>query len=293
MKYNTFPYPYDYQPEGANLILESLRNPGPKRTAGYVSPTGSGKSTVEALCLEQEPDLHVICPKPLIAAGIHEALTGIPKETCTQAMWESRRIFTDMRYLNLLSQAKILPPKHLLIDEFHHSVADTHGNIWDLAGRCPRAGLTATPYRGTPDSTEALRESADSWRHIINLGDAISRGVISLPRFTTVPLFDDETIDIGSDGEFTVKSSDRLVKSRLDALLEFLAGFYHDGLWSDPGTLVLPGTASINLLMDAMESKGLPAVAIVSDTRDRDRLTAFAKTMARTCLLYTSPSPRD
>ena len=57
--------PRDYQLEGARLIQEALRSPGSKKTAGFVASTGSGKSTIHALCQLALPELYITAPNGL------------------------------------------------------------------------------------------------------------------------------------------------------------------------------------------------------------------------------------
>ena len=102
----------------------------------------------------------------------------------------------------------------------------------DLFAICPSAawiGFTATPYRGTPAGTVALREAWGEPTLVLSVPDAIEEGACMLPRFEIKPLLDDDKVKV-VNGEFQIKASEKAWGSRIEDLARLVASYWTDAL---------------------------------------------------------------
>lgn len=277
--------PHDYQQDGIDQIPSRLAAGEP--AALFTSPTGSGKGLILAGVRKSNPGILVTVPSVEIAVGIVVKLLGdegvkeLP-ETRQRRLTESNGVFTVKRALSQAERGELTWVTGVVHDEAHHGTDDTHHGLRDLLG-VPYCGLSATPYRGTPAETDMLRRMYPGGvKPLLTLRDAVRRRVIALPKFETLPLLDDETIDV-TNGEFVVKSVESAVKSRLGQLVEVLRGGYTNNRWAAATTVVLGGVGAVSLVQDALEAAGLPAVSVVAGTRNRQAL--FQRVVNREAVL--------
>lgn len=252
------------------------------------SPTGSGKGLIEAALLEAFPDAAVTCPNQAIAVGIAVKLTSRVEvmdwpEAKQQAFCERLRIFTAGRAKNLAGRGEFTA-RRLIDDEAHHVTDDTHDSLRDLLGDPPRVGFTATPYRGTPQGTDELRALYPGGIvPVITLKECVDRGYVSLPRFETLPLLDDERIAV-KNGEFVVTEVDSAIRSRVGQLCEVIRQREWGGQrYRRPVTVVLGSVGAVEIVRDATAHAGLPTESVTAETTNRGRI--FAKVLAGECLL--------
>jgi superfamily II DNA or RNA helicase len=269
--------PHDYQQTAIDRVVGNL-------TRGVdelvVSPTGSGKSVIHAGCLERLPGLRVVVPQIEIATGIYKALTGMDLGEASPARQrqatEGARIYTTIRALKAAERGEAMPD-YYLIDEAHHATSATLRGMSALTGGRPKNGLTATDFRGTPQGTAELKAvfGGRVWRALTE-EESVRRGVTILPEFGTIPLFDDETVDV-TGGEFVVKSLEPLVRSRLEALADLVALEWDAsaGRFRSPTTVVLPSAAICGELGAALQARGVPFDTVLAATKKRG--TIFAR----------------
>ena len=276
------------RPEQAAAVTDAaavLASRGP--AVLYTAPTGAGKGLVEALLLKERPAAVLTCPSQAIAAGVVGKLTGDndlteASEATQRRVCEAHHVFTTKRALNLATEGR-LRADEWIDDEAHHGTDDTHDSLGDLLGRPARVGFTATPYRGTPAGTDALRRLYPGGiRPIVTLRQARDRGYVSLPEFRTLPLLDDETISV-SGGEFVVSSVESATKSRVGQLCDLLEARFDGNRFDRPGTVVLGSVGAVALVAEAAASRGLPTVSVTATTRGRGKL--FASVVAREAVL--------
>jgi len=267
---------YPLRPEQGVAVDEALRCLRKERQPTlFSSPTGSGKGLCEAALLELAPGAVVTTPNQQIACGILEKLTGDGgvwdlSDAGQQRACERARIYTDLRAKNLAAEGR-LTCDGLIRDEAHHGINDTHESLADLLGHPPHVGFTATPYRGTPAGTDELHKLYPGGVFVVaTIKACVEKGYISLPEFTTLPLLDDETIDV-KDGEFVVKSVESAIRSRTGQLIEVLNGrFDRDASrWVRPATVVLGSVGAVDLVRAALDVAGLPSVTVVAGTTNR------------------------
>lgn len=269
--------PHDYQRNAAAAGTRALAQPGGKLM--IVSPTGSGKSIILALLLEQNPDLVLTVPTMEIGASVYDKLhPGAPEPTREDLA--ASRIVTIKEYYNRLMEGSVVGAAKLAHDEGHHTTDNTHELVHALCGHCPRVCVTATPYRGTPDETLKLRSTWGEPYVALTLAEAVARGVIRRPDFVVWPLLNDETLKV-SNGEFETKSVEGAIEDVIPDLLGRVrsALFGSDGHWLRPTMFTLPGVVSARSLTAALSAAGLPAVCVVGATDDRQ--AAFREVVAR------------
>lgn len=253
------------------------------------APTGSGKGVIEAELVRTHPDAALTCPNQSIAVGIAVKLTGDTgiaegTDSAQQRTCERLRIFTDGRAKNLAARGDLTWVKRLINDEAHHGTNDTHDSLRDLLADPPRVGLTATPYRGTPNGTAELHKLYPGGIvPVVTLKRCVEAGYVSLPGFETLPLLDDETISV-KGGEFVVTEVDSAIRSRVGQLVETLRQReWNDGSYHRPVTVVLGSVGACDLVAEALQAADLPSLTIVAGTRDRQSL--YRRVLARDVLL--------
>lgn len=277
----------DEQREAVRVASECLTGRRPPSLLS--SPTGSGKGLIEAALLEAHPESICTTPNQSIAAGIAVKLTSVTEvlewpESRQQRFCEEHRIFTTGRAKNLASRGE-LTGCSLIDDEAHHASDDTHDSLRDLFNDPPRVGLTATPFRGTPKGTKSLNDLYPGGIvPVITLKECVDRGYVSLPNFHTLPLLDDEKIEV-RNGEFVVTAVDSAVKSRVGQLAEILrAGEYiGGGEYRRPVTVVLGSVSGVEIVREALEHAGLPCAVIVAETKNRGEI--FRRVLDRRAVL--------
>lgn len=268
--------PRDFQIKAAAAGTQALQS---GKSLAIVSPTGSGKSLVLALLLEQNPEAWLTVPTLEIGASVYDKIH--PGVEADRDSLRAARIVTAKEYLNRLMAAECAPPKFLLHDEIHHSTDDTHELIHALAGHCPRVGVTATYFRGTPDETLKLRKMWGEPHVALTLREASERGIVSIPAVSVWPLLNDETLKV-SNGEFETKSVEGAIEKQVPVLIDRVKEQLYDrasGLWARPTIFTLPGVSSARSVTAALNASGLPAVAVVGGTHDRQ--AAFASVLER------------
>lgn len=242
------------------------------RSTLVVSPTGSGKSFILAESLRRLPGAVLSVPsveiglsvakKIVPAIDVHQSASKIEK------ILASLSIYTVKKLHNLLLQGKINPPPFLLHDEAHHSVDNTHDVVHAACGFCPRAGLTATAYRGTPDETAKLRKAWGNPWVSLHLGDAVRRGIVARPSFSVWPLINDDEIKV-SNGEFVIKAVDKAVEDCLPDLVKRIdnANMYdwekHE--WRRTTMIRVSSVQAGRAVLSALRAVKLPAVLITGE----------------------------
>jgi len=276
----------DYQEEALRVAEECFAGTLAKC---LVAPTGSGKGVIEAALLRRNESLLLTTPNQAIATGIAEKLTGDMglsqlSDARQQRACEKLRIFTDRRALNEASRGSLSWVRALFRDEAHHGTNDTHESLGDLLP-VPHAGATATPYRGTPKGTAALtRLYPGGLVPVLTLKRSVAEGFVSLPQFRTLPLLDDEQVDV-VNGEFVVRSVESAIKSRVGQLTAILKETFDErsGLFRRPATVVLGSVGAVSLVAEACDAAGVPTVAVLADTKNRTE--RFREAVARRAIL--------
>jgi superfamily II DNA or RNA helicase len=149
------PRPYQKNAtQQANRLLNAGRHPA------VVMPTGSGKTIFSVILSKDRLSLNerilIIVPQLEI---FDQFLTEYSKAGLEPGyindegvVGRNRKVYICM-YQSLSNLLSVLPEKFinsfstLIIDECHHSGAESYENIFDCFSHCQRVGLTATLYR--------------------------------------------------------------------------------------------------------------------------------------------------
>lgn len=280
--------PRDYQHKFVNDAID-LVTTDPDTWHLFRSPTGTGKSVAELLLLSCLPDSILITPRIEIIAGMMEKLGHYVEDLNDAALvewsWNDYGIITPIRLRSLLAKGSVsYMPSCLIIDECHHDFASTYQDITMYLNGCPKVGLTATPYRGTPKGTQGYLEQWNNTVHtILTLPDAINKGYCSLPTPQVWPLLDDDLLDV-SNGEFklTGSTAEKGVDAAITDLVERCKPFYikRAKLWDVPTMFSVSTTKAAKMLYEALIKANLPASIITQETSRKDRTKAFANVVS-------------
>lgn len=255
----------------------------PEKRHLFSAPTGTGKSICELMLLRDIPNGLFITPRIEIIQGMLEKLNDFDEEwdvdtTVSRAFQYG--IITPIRLRNMLAKGSFpYRPSFLCIDECHHHAANTYQDIDMYLNGIPTIGLTATPYRGTPQGT---REFYEQWNDTINvilsLSDAVRDGYCSMPTATMVPLVDDDTISLVS-GEFKVASVDAVVLDRIKFIAEYSRQFFSvkASLWDRPTMYSVSSTRLCHELTRELNSIGLQAESVTQETSVHSRREIFKR----------------
>lgn len=274
--------PRDYQINFLEDAVDRIKN-DPTNWHLYTSPTGTGKSIMEWMLLAEMDRMVMITPRIEIIAGMLEKMGHYCEDMAINDLVNlasEYRIFTPIRFRNVLAKGYFpFRPDGLLIDEAHHNLADTYQDIHMYLNGVPVVGLTATPYRGTPNGTQKyLEQWNNTVNRLITLADCFQYGYCSLPTATVWPMVDDDVIDI-TNGEFNSKKADEVISDRLDALVTRVRQFYDKtfGYWDRATMFSFPSSATARLMQSKMDAAGLPAMTVTQDTTRVGRSVAFNK----------------
>lgn len=271
----------DYQERAVRDILKREQY----KAHLYAGPTGCGKSIVELEALSQMPNSLLVTPRLEIIAGMLDKQGVDCSSFSDQKLAETAfdyRITTPVRLRNKLAKGELeFLPDQIIIDEAHHSIADTYQDITAFLPGRTIFGLTATPYRGTPRST---KDFYDLWNNevtwIITLQKAAQRGIISVPKVEIWPLIDDDLIKV-VNGEFQTESIGDVTRPHLKVVAERCRAFLTDSGWDMPTLFAVPSTDLVVDLVDRLNEAGCPAVGVTQKTTRADRNKAFADCIAR------------
>lgn len=238
----------------------------------FASATGTGKSFVEKEVLDRRPGGILLTPSNDIVVSLLEKFGDkIPNSDARLRDAAAKRsIYTPLYFRNRLLDGSIEPPSYLIWDEVHHQVAESWSDVSALCG-CPEIGFTATPYRGTPKSTSKFVETWGSPHWIYDYSTAIEKGFISLPTCKTVPLIDDDEIEV-TNGEFAVKSVESVTRSRLLELARLIESYDLDR----PTMVAVPTRAIAWELAELVED----SVVVTGDSTRAERKVAYADLLA-------------
>lgn len=280
---------YAFQDAAEVDALHFLRTAGRGESLMLHGPTGCGKGVIEARVhfRMQEPGrLHyTVAPTIEILSGIYDKLCGTTIREFPREELEARGFWTVKTLLNRLRDGSVKLPDTLTFDEAHHSVDDTHTELWSHTGLIPRLGLTATDYRGTPAETAKLRTAWPNRRPLITLADAVRTGVISQPTFAVWPLLNDDEIDV-VNGEFVVSQVESQFRTVLDDLVARICAFWGEK-WDRPTSVVVNSVVQAQELCEAINRHIGAEVsrAVLGGTTNREAI--FADVVACKTLLIS------
>ena len=272
-----------YQEEAVQAIFGEW-DKGRKKTL-LVLPTGTGKTICFAKVIEEEVrrgkrTLMLAHRGELLqqAADKIEKVTGIKSavEKAEQTSLESWyfSVVGSVQTLMRESRLKQFEPDYfdtIIVDEAHHSLADSYQVILDYFENANVLGVTATPDRG---ERQNLGKYFDSIAYDYSLPHAIKDGYLVPIKALTIPLELDLT-GVGSQtGDYKVGE----LGTALDPYLEQIADEMAE-ICQDRHTLVfLPLIATSQKFTQILNDKGLSAREVNGESEDRaEILEAFNK----------------
>lgn len=268
--------PYPYQQIAIDHAVEFLRGAAPGQKQGYTAPTGCGKSVIELAIQQQLEDTWIVTPREEIVDGMMDKLgaEGDPLDY---------RIATPVRLRNRLLDGRIAPPKRLIFDETHHHNAETWQQLDLLTGLAPAIGLSATFFRGSPKGTREMYEHWGEPIPIITFREAVDNGYISMPTFETLPLVDDDIVDVRG-GDFDVTSLEGATVTRLGDLADHARKWY-GATWDRPTIFACPSSEVCRQLQRELSSRGAPVAIVSAETPKDERRAVFKAVVERVVAL--------
>jgi len=123
-------------------------------------PTGTGKtvlftSIINDLTSVKETKVLILAHRKELIDQISKHLSRYEIEHGVIASGRARRLELNVQVASVqtltheknIELLKELKPQFIIIDEAHHSLADTYTKFWKHCGDCWKLGVTATPYR--------------------------------------------------------------------------------------------------------------------------------------------------
>ena len=267
---------------------------GAERRRLYAAPTGSGKTlvavTIQKALVAAGLDAWVVTPSLEIARGFLRE-HGIPLDeqpTADEAVDElaaTVRVATPTRMRNRCLDGRREVPDVWIVDEVHHAIEgnEVSGCNFNLAPGAVWIGFTATPYRGSPAGTKALRDAWGDPFLLLTYPEAVAEGACVVPSVEIVPLIDDDLVKIVG-GEFQDKAASAAVTSKVDALAAIVARYW-SGSFDVPTMVSVPSTDCVGELVSALDRLGIDAHPVTQNTKPADRQRAFEACKNRTAAL--------
>jgi superfamily II DNA or RNA helicase len=244
------------------------------------APTGTGKSVIELEASSRlrgrGVDVCIVTPRIEIICGMIEK-SGVTVPTRPDDIVQAGlalHITTPMRLRSALIRGDMKAPDFLILDEGHHDNASTWQDLHLLTGNAPAVNFTATPFRGTPKGTAEFRARWGEPTWIITLAEAVAAGYSAFPVCRTVPLLDDDSIEV-RNGELIVEELEQAYRSRIEAIVE-LARPWCMTWWDRPTMFSVPSRAIAHELTAALIAADLPAACVVGETPFAIRQAAFS-----------------
>ena len=274
--------------------------------ADYTLTHNSGKgfimATIHRTLREHQIDSMIVTPSLEIARGILANYFGVKNApTGDESFFDLAMTFgvgTPTRLRNRMIDGRVAVPDVILVDEVHHAIEDSEvaGCNFSLGPASVWLGFTATPYRGTPAGTKALRDAWGDPFLLLTYPEAVAEGACVVPSVEIVPLVDDDLVKIVG-GEFQDKAASAAVASKVDALAAIVARYAPEREPAEgsvtratrsfdlPTMVSVPSTDCVGELVSALDRLGIDAYPITQATNAEGRARAFAACKARTACL--------
>jgi len=255
----------------------------------YSAPTGSGKSFMFLDALGSDPFGWGITNRLEIVADMLKKCGEDVSELSTAALVDlayEYRISTPIRYRNMLKNGEVpFLPWRLYVDEAHHLLADTGKDIQAFLPAVSIAGLTATPFRGTPRGTAEFLAGWDRVVTILDIPTAAEQGIMTIPEITIWPLVDDDEILVVA-GEFSATSAGDMGITRNRELCQQIVRTNWVNrsstdsdmpfMWDKPTIFAVSTREQANDLRQQCEYHVIPTATVTQETSREDRQRIFA-----------------
>ena len=285
---------YDYQLQMLHDIEKILAEPSCKskgmrggheellgRSVMVQMPTGTGKTFVMAAVIQKvkvDGGIWVIAHRRELVEQMKDTLAhfGIAHEGCgginDRSSAKVRVMSVQWLTRNIEKIKEKEKPGLIIIDEAHHSIAQTYQQMWTSFPQTLKLGFTATPCRLKATSFSTLYDTLlTSW----SIRRFIREGRLSLYDYVVINKDSDtqRTIDNlgkrGADGDYsTSEMNEKLnVDSSIITLFNSVNRFAH----GKKGIVYAICISHAQRIAEYYKSRGLNAVAIDSKTPAADR----------------------
>jgi len=260
-----------YQLEALRAVLREWRTV--KRTL-LVLPTGTGKTIVFSHLAKRLTDagkrvMILAHREELIDQAIDKLYraTGIFASKEMAKYQANRGAGVVVGSVQTLAGARLesWPADHfdvLIIDEAHHTLADTYIAIIERFSTARLLGVTATPDRG---DKKGLQKVYDSIAYQYRLGKAIKEGHLAPVKALTLPLEIDLSSVRTQAGDFSASDTGHALEPYLDSIADAMAL----QCFGRKTVAFLPLIVTSKALTAKLQARGVRAAEINGTSKDR------------------------
>lgn len=265
---------WPHQQEAVEKTMEAFKEG--KNSLIVTMPTGSGKTVFFANIANR------FTGRVLILAHRQELI---------QQAWEKLRAFSgicagiEMAQRRAASGDRVVigsvqtlagrtpagPPFELVIvDEAHHTAAESYLGILDRLHPEKTLGVTATPYRG---DKRALADIFEHCPYQVSMLNLIGQGYLCDVRIKALPVKIDMSTVRVRQGDFAESDLGNALKPHIGALADIIAQDYPDRRL----LTFAPLRATSADWTEALQARGLPAAHVDGESADRAKILAEFK----------------
>lgn len=157
--------------------------------------------------------------------------------------------------------------KTIIVDEAHHSLADTYKRVLEHFDQAKVLGVTATPDRG---DMKCLGEYYESLAYEYTLPEAIKEGYLCPIRAKTIPLGIDVSSVKVQAGDYSVHDIGNALEPYLDSIADRMV----EECKGRHTVVFLPLVSIAQEFRDLLNKKGLRACEVNGNSTDREQILA-------------------
>ena len=202
----------EYQERGVDGIRDAFRNG--RRSIAYIAPTGSGKTVVMSYIANgaraKGNRMMIVVHRQELVKQTSKALAefGVEHGFITADRPQSYAPVVVSMIQTLVKRVDVVPPDLLMIDEFHHGLAESYRQIILRFPKAKILGLTATPQRLDGRGLGAICEELVIGPTVKEL---IARGFLCQPIYYAPPTALDMSGVASRCGDFSRAETERRV----------------------------------------------------------------------------------
>lgn len=290
--------PRIYQTEAIDAAREKLRD---HRSTLIVLPTGTGKTCVFAMaarmCAEKGRRTLILAHREELinqAASVLERVglaPGIERaDSYARSMFDPHAVVATVQTLRG-KRLESWPRDYfrlIVVDEAHHSTAQSYRNILDYFGRAKVVGVTATPDRADEDEIADVYESTAYEMSIFEAMTAPAPGPYLAPlKFVRC----DTPIDLRGLKSSSEDYNEADIAERITPLIEVLANAIKARVGGRQTLVFTPDCASASAMATALQSIDCKADYVWGDSPDRvEKIERYKSGHTRilvNCMIFT------
>ncbi len=248
-------------------------------------PTGTGKtvlftSIIRDLSVVKDAKIIILAHRKELIDQISEHLgqydidhgiitSGIKRNLQKNVQVASVQTLTHDNNIELLDELK---PNFIIIDEAHHSLADSYTKFWKKCGDCWKLGVTATPYRL---NNKSFRSHFDALVKSMEIDDFIMQGYLSKYDYmvdnpkSSLSQTIKSIKEKSSTGDY--KTATLLKELNVPQHIQRLVVCYEQYVKGQKGIVYAINKEHAHNICDAYKLIGIEAVYIDSDTSKTER----------------------